>query len=105
MAFQESMNSKTQWRIQDFVEVVGANSQDGYANLLFCKIFPENCIKMKEFGPRKDLDPPMKRRLGWPRIKISDAHLESGCGPDLGWLPNRRAHTDRKNAAVRCVCK
>ena len=27
------------------------NSQGGCANLLFCKVFAENCMKMKEFGP------------------------------------------------------
>ena len=30
----------------------GANFQGGGANLLFNQIFPENCMKMKEFGPR-----------------------------------------------------
>ena len=30
----------------------GANPQGGGANLLFCPIFPKNCMKMKEFGPR-----------------------------------------------------
>ena len=29
----------------------GANSQSGGANLLFGQHFPENCMKMKEFGP------------------------------------------------------
>ena len=28
------------------------NSQSGGANLLFGQKFPENCMKMKEFGPR-----------------------------------------------------
>ena len=45
----------------------GANPQGGGANLLFCPNFPENCMKMKEFGPRgggarpwrPPLDPPM----------------------------------------------
>ena len=30
----------------------GANPQDGGANLLFGQTFPENCMKMKEIGPR-----------------------------------------------------
>ena len=30
----------------------GGNSQSGCANLLFCKFVAENCMKMKEFGPR-----------------------------------------------------
>ena len=29
----------------------GANLQGGGAHLLFGQKFPENCIKMKEFGP------------------------------------------------------
>ena len=40
-----------QWRIQDFPGGGGANSQSGCANLLFCKFFAENCMKMKESGP------------------------------------------------------
>ena len=42
-----------------------ANSQSGCPNLLFCKLFAENCMKMKEFGPGGlvslvlPLDPPM----------------------------------------------
>ena len=31
----------------------GANSPSGCGNLLFCKFFAKNCMKMKEFGPRK----------------------------------------------------
>ena len=42
----EKLN-QNQWRIQDFPEG-GANSQSGCANLFFA----ENCMKMKEFGPR-----------------------------------------------------
>ena len=56
-----------QWRIQDFPVGGGsANAQVGGANLLFGQIFPENCMKMKEIGPRggrvslaPPLDPPM----------------------------------------------
>ena len=40
-----------QWRIQDFPEG-GTNSQSGCTDLLFCNFFAENCMKMKEFGPR-----------------------------------------------------
>ena len=32
----------------------GANSQNGCANLLFCKSLAENCTKMKEFGPPRE---------------------------------------------------
>ena len=51
------MNGSThQWRIQDFPDGVGgrgsANLQGEGANLLFSKMFPENCMNMKEFGPR-----------------------------------------------------
>ena len=46
----------------------GANSQGGGANVLFGQKIPENCMKMKEFGPggedarpwRLPLDPPMR---------------------------------------------
>ena len=38
-----------QWRIQDFAEG-GTNYPKG-ANVLFCKIFVENCMKIEEFGP------------------------------------------------------
>ena len=40
----------------------GANPQGGGANLLFGQTFPENCMKMKEFGSTGGhplLDPPM----------------------------------------------
>ena len=44
----------------------GANHQGGSTNLLFGQNFYENCMKMKEFGPRwgtrvpgAQLDPPM----------------------------------------------
>ena len=40
-----------QWWIQNFPEG-GANSKSGCVTLLFCKLFAENCMKMKEFGPR-----------------------------------------------------
>ena len=33
-------------------QIGGANFQGGVANLLFGQIFTENCIKLKEFGPR-----------------------------------------------------
>ena len=36
----------TQWRIQDFPE--GAPIPKGSAHLLFCKVFSENCMKMKK---------------------------------------------------------
>ena len=32
-------------------ETGGANFQGGDKNLLFGQFFPENCMKMKEFGP------------------------------------------------------
>ena len=43
-----------QWRIQDFPDGGGgANFQGGGVNLSFNQKFPENCMKMKEFGPRE----------------------------------------------------
>ena len=52
-----------QWRIQHFPEEGSPNSRWG-CHLLFGQKFPENCMKMKEFGPRgaslaPPLDPPM----------------------------------------------
>ena len=44
-----------QWRIKDYSEGGGANSKIGCANILFCKFFAENCMKMKEFGPNRSL--------------------------------------------------
>ena len=51
-----------QWRIQDFPEEGAPSPKVG----LFCKLFAENCMKMKEFGPGEGvhvtgapLDPPM----------------------------------------------
>ena len=58
-----------QWRIQDFPEW-GANSQSGCANLLFCKFFVENCMRMKEFGPRGG--PRTWRPLGSANVKCLD---------------------------------
>ena len=44
-----------------FPRAGGANPQGGAANLLFGQNFPENCLKMKEFGPRgASLPPPLK---------------------------------------------
>ena len=42
-----------QRRIQDFQDGGGANFQGGGINLLFNQIFPQNCMKMEEFGPRE----------------------------------------------------
>ena len=39
--------------IQDFSKGGGANSREGSANLLFCKYFAGNGMKMKEIGPRE----------------------------------------------------
>ena len=63
-----------QWRIQDFLDggvgmhgrgctwqgacVAGGHAWKG-ANLLFAKIFAENCMKLKEIGPNTPLDPSM----------------------------------------------
>ena len=41
-----------QWRIQDFPDEGGANFWQGGKNQLFHKIFTQNCLKMKEIGPK-----------------------------------------------------
>ena len=57
-----AVNNYNQWRIQDFPEGGALIPKLG----LFCKLFAENCMKMKEFGPKggaslaPPLDPPMK---------------------------------------------
>ena len=77
------MNGSTrQWQIQDFPDGVGeggsAKLQGEGANLLFSKMFPENCMNMKEFGPRggrvpgAPLDPPMHIHL---LLNILETHL------------------------------
>ena len=45
-----------QWWIQDF-PYGGANSQRGWANLLFGQLFAEKCMKMKKFGPGGSASP------------------------------------------------
>ena len=47
----------------------GANLQGGGTNLLFCQIFPENYMKMKEFEPG-----------GGRGTHIPDGHLRSANG-------------------------
>ena len=42
----------TQWRVQDFSDGA-ANPWAWGENLLFRKIFTENCMTMKEIGPRE----------------------------------------------------
>ena len=46
-----NLHKTTQWQIHDFPEE-GANAKGRGANLLFCKLFPENCMKTKEIGQR-----------------------------------------------------
>ena len=45
----------------------GRQPQGGGANLLFCQSFPENCMKMKDFGHRwggASLAPPLRSANG-----------------------------------------
>ena len=44
-------NRRGQWRIKDFPEE-GAQLPRGGANIRFCKKFPKNCMKLREFGPQ-----------------------------------------------------
>ena len=42
-----------QWRIHDFPEVGGANPRGGgWRQHKILPNFPQNCMKLKEFGPR-----------------------------------------------------
>ena len=45
-----------QWQIQDFPDR-DANTWVWGENLLFGKIFTENCMQMKQFGPKGDAHP------------------------------------------------
>ena len=45
-----------QWQIQDFPDR-DANTWVWGENLLFGRIFTENCMKMKQFGPKGDAHP------------------------------------------------
>ena len=59
---------RKQWRIQDFPEGV-RQPQGGGANLLCGQIFPKNCTKMKEIGPREGaqvLDATLRSASGGP---------------------------------------
>ena len=63
-----SLNCRYQWQIQDFSRGMWGLQlpRRVHTYLLFCKIFAESCIKMKEFGlrgrgriPAYPLDPPL----------------------------------------------
>ena len=65
-------SSTIQWRIQDFQDGEGAHQPLSLGeNLLFDKVFAENCMKMKETGPggggvldpKPPLDPPIQRGM------------------------------------------
>ena len=45
-----------------FLRGRGANSNGGCEKLLFGQLFPENCMKLKEFGPP---EPYLYQRLAW----------------------------------------
>ena len=47
-----STQSALQWRIEDIPRGEGHNPREGVVNLLFNKISEENCMKIKEIGPR-----------------------------------------------------
>ena len=76
-----------QWLIQDFLQGGAPTPRLG----LFCKFFAENCMKMKEFGPRgarvngAPLDPPMSSSLVWDDIgdNICHPHGLTGGGVKL----------------------
>ena len=64
---------KGQWQIQDSPDEGGANPCVWPENLLFGKIFTENCMKMKEIEPRRGarpwhpLDAAMKKAIARSR--------------------------------------
>ena len=52
---------KMQWQIQDFPKGEDPNPWAGGANLIFCPIFTENCMKMKTLGEGgSSLIPPLE---------------------------------------------
>ena len=59
---------RLQWQIQDFKEG-DANYREGCPNLLFFKMFAQNRMKMKEYGPRSAfLEPPWIRH--WIKLSV-----------------------------------
>ena len=59
-----SVNQKDMFSVESRIFLRRAPPPEVGANLLFCKFFAENCMKMKRFGPGgahpwRPLDPPM----------------------------------------------
>ena len=84
-----------QWRIQDFVEVGGHPSR-GRQHTILPK-FPQNCMKLKEFGPREG-----------GRSRIPRTPLRSATGKDRPSVEDRRMGegrppTDQKFSEFRAV--
>ena len=77
-----------------------ANSQDGCANLLFCNFLAENCIKMKEFGPRGRPWRPLRSATAMWTATIStdmrcirlyhDFVYKTACADPQTWWPTPR---------------
>ena len=69
-----------QWRIRYFPDGGRGNPWFWSENLLFGKAFAENCMKMKEIGPKgggTPLDPPMP---------INGDHLDDQCVPGINMI-------------------
>ena len=63
-----------------------ANPQDEGANLLFGQKIPENCMKMKEFGPRRGVTCPWCPPLDLP---MSGWHIDHKLEGSYDRLPFR----------------
>ena len=78
-----------QWQVQDFPD--SGRQPKGGANLLFGQFFPENCMKIKEIGPRGEArssppDPPMPIFNFFPKSchSLNDSHLKPRQEPSCG---------------------
>ena len=76
-------DTNNQWWIQDFPDSWGGMGERGEPmsfrqNLLFGKIFAENCVKMKEIGPRVGVVRPERLLCSW------------SANDDIHWVPAYR---------------
>ena len=87
---------EAQWWIQDFPWGGGANSQSRCANLLFCKLFAENCMKNgRIWTPRVcvSLAPPWSIGLLARAMATSFDLKVTWLGILLDWIGHRKSKT------------
>ena len=85
----------------EFLRGGGANRKDGGASLLFCPIFPKNCMKMKKFGSAnallwksmEDTNKFVKVLFGWIYRFIRSNEI-TYCRRPISYRHSNRCHTD-----------